>query len=531
MTWKGCGVILQTFVHMRFPCLQALRLGLVVFLCFLASGQGWGETKNPIFKLIDTPSPADSANSADQTKAVASAKDGQPVELDQTFWENARLSAAKRLAAFKARSRPNTVYLLKVDGEIDLGLAPFIQRVVKEVEQEPGAVLLLDINTFGGRLDAAVTIRDALINSHAPSIAFINRRAISAGALIALSTDLIVMAQASTIGAATPVQLSPLSQEAQPVSEKVVAYFRSEMKATAESHNRPGNLAEAMVDADVAIAGVVNAGKLLSLTTEDARRYGLTELAVTDRADLLKQLNLGDAKFVEKHVNWGEILARILTNSTVSSILLIAGLLGIYIEVKTAGFGLAGIGSIICLALFFFGHYVVSLVGLEELLLFGGGLILLLIEAFLIPGFGVIGILGIGAILASLFLAMLGLPLVISYDLGLVNGAIHVLGGSIIIAFAIMLASFRFLPTSGFARRIVLTTRQFESEGFRSTRPEWQNLLDQSGIALTDLRPSGKALIAAVKYDVITLGDYIDKGQAIRVVRVEGMRIVVRREE
>lgn len=182
------------------------------------------------------------------------------------------LAAFAFLAPFAstvAQEKRPVVYVAPIEGVIDLGLAPFVQRVIDEAQAAGAAAVILEINTFGGRVDAAVLIRDALLNARVRTIAFVNKRAISAGALISLSAENLVMAGGGTIGAATPVQMGQPGAAAQPVAEKTVSYMRKEFRATAESRKRPPLLAEAMVDADVEIPGVIEKGKLLTLTTEE----------------------------------------------------------------------------------------------------------------------------------------------------------------------------------------------------------------------------------------------------------------------
>src|SRR3990167_5852804 len=166
-----------------------------------------------------------------------------------------------------AQEKRPVVYVVPIESMIDLGLAPFVQRVLDEATEAGAAAVILDINTFGGRLDAAVQIRDALLNARGRTIAFVNKRAISAGALISLAAENIVMAEGGTIGAATPVQMGQSGEAAQPVGEKTVSYVRKEFRATAESRKRPPLFAEAMVDADAEIRGVIGKGKLLTLRT------------------------------------------------------------------------------------------------------------------------------------------------------------------------------------------------------------------------------------------------------------------------
>ncbi|MGH7339004.1 MAG: SDH family Clp fold serine proteinase, partial [Candidatus Rokuibacteriota bacterium] len=191
------------------------------------------------------------------------------------------LSAVVSAATSEAQETRPVVYVARIEGVIDLGLAPFVRRVLDDAAAAGAAAVVLEINTFGGRVDAAVVIRDALLGTPLTTVAFIDKRAISAGALISLAAKTIVMADGGTIGAATPVQAG--AEGAQPVSEKTVSYMRKEFRATAESRGRPPLIAEAMVDPDVEIPGVIEKGKLLTLTTTEALKYKVADF----RADSL----------------------------------------------------------------------------------------------------------------------------------------------------------------------------------------------------------------------------------------------------
>ena len=185
--------------------------------------------------------------------------------------------------------------MIPIEGTIDMGLAPFVKRALAEAEATKADALILDINTFGGRVDAAVVIRDALLASPVRTIAFVNRRAISAGALISLAAKEIVMTEGATIGAATPVQMSPTGGEASPVEEKTVSYVRKEFRATAESRGRPLRIAEAMVDRDVEIPGLNPKGKLLTLTTNEALVRKVADRQANTLDSLLAGSDLGSA--------------------------------------------------------------------------------------------------------------------------------------------------------------------------------------------------------------------------------------------
>lgn len=421
--------------------------------------------------------------------------------------------------------RPAAVYVIPIEGTIDLGLAPFVARVLGEAAQAGAAAVILDINTFGGRVDAAVQIRDALLNSKLRTVAFVNKRAISAGALISLAAENIVMAGGGTIGAATPVQMAQSGEAAQPAAEKTVSYVRKEFRATAESRKRPPLLAEAMVDADVAVGGVIEKGKLLTLTTEEALKHGLADFRADTLENALEQLGLAGAELRRASPNWAEHLVRWLTNPVLSSLLISIGMVGILVGLRTGDFGIAGGIGIASLALFFWGHWLVQLAGWEELLLALSGVILLALELFVIPGFGLAGVLGIIALLAGLILSLVGAgdtPQVILLAAGRVVFAL-------LVALAASLALLRFLPRLPFGRRLILETGLGAGHAYGSAPDSDLRWLGKHGHASSVLRPAGIAEIEGERVDVVSDGELIDAGQAVEVTRVDGNRIVVRR--
>jgi membrane-bound serine protease (ClpP class) len=413
------------------------------------------------------------------------------------------------------------VYLVNVEGIIDLGLAPFIKRVIKEAEKNKAEAVILKINTFGGRLDAAVQIRDALIDSKIKTIAYIDKRAISAGALISLACNIIVMSEASTVGAATPVEIGPT--ETKPTSEKVVSYFRSEMKSTAEKNHRPSNLAEAMVDPDVEIPGLDPKGKLLTLTTESAIKYKFADFVSNSVNEILAKLQYEGSEIITFKINWAEQIVRWITQPVVSSLLMTIGFLALLLEFKAPGFGFPGILGILSLSLFFFGHYIVNLAGLEEILLFVVGLALTLAEIFVIPGFGIVGILGILAIITSLTLSLMDAKIPFSFET--ISSAITRVGISIIITFAGILTMLKFLPSSPIGKRLILSQEQTNTD---SNSIDLQ--IGIEGITHTQLRPSGIAIINGKRCDVITDGEFLDAGTKIIVTHIEGAKIIVEKK-
>jgi membrane-bound serine protease (ClpP class) len=417
------------------------------------------------------------------------------------------------------------VYVAPIEGIIDLGLAPFVRRVLDEATQAGAAAVVLEINTFGGRVDAAVLIRDSLLRAKVRTVAFVNKRAISAGALISLAAETIVMADGGTIGAATPVQVggSP-GTGTRPTDEKTVSYMRKEFRSTAEHRKRPPLIAEAMVDPDVAIPGLIEKGKLLTLTTTEALEHKVADFRADSLEAVLTRLELGNAEVRRVSENWAEQLVRFLTHPVLSSLLMTVGMLGIIVELRTPGFGVPGALGITSLVLFFWGHWLVRLAGWEEILLVSAGLVLLAIELFVTPGFGVIGVAGIAAILAGLILSLIGAGATTE----MVIGATARVALSLLVAVAASVALLRLLPRLPFGRRLVLDTGLTTDTGYASAPEEDRQWLGKQGTALSPLRPAGIADLGGNRMDVVSQGEWIEAGTPIEVIRVDGNRIVVR---
>jgi membrane-bound serine protease (ClpP class) len=430
------------------------------------------------------------------------------------------------LAGAQAPAQPEMpiVYVAPIEGIIDLGLAPFVERVLAEATEAKASAVVLEINTFGGRVDAAVLIRDALLRARVRTVAFINKRAISAGALISLAAETIVMAEGGTIGAATPVQMGAPGDASKPVDEKSVSYMRKEFRATAESRKRPPLVAEAMVDPDVVIAGVIAKGKLLTLTTTEALKLGVADVRADSLEAVLKHLKLPGAEVRRPTVNWAEQLVRFFTHPVLSSVLMTVGILGIIVELRTPGFGVPGALGLTSLGLFFWGHWLVRLAGWEEILLVTLGLILLALEIFVIPGFGVAGVLGILALGGGLALSLVGAGATGS----LVLYAIGRVALSLLLAIGLSLVLLRFLPYLPYGRSLVLDTGLDAGTGYASAPESDLMWVGKQGTAATPLRPAGIADLQGNRVDVVSQGEYIEADAPIVVVRVDGNRIVVR---
>lgn len=398
------------------------------------------------------------------------------------------------------------VYLVSIKGTIDLGLSAYVERALEEAVSNKVKAVILEIDTFGGRVDAAVQIRDQIINLNVPSVAYIKNRAWSAGALIALSAKYILMDKSASIGAAEP----------RPADEKNISALRAEFTSTALSRGRSGEIAAAMVDKDIEIENVIEKDKILTLNAEQAIKLNIADNIVLNNEEVLNFLNLRDAKIVHINPNWAENISRFVTNPIVSPLLLSIGFLGLIIEFWTLGWGIAGSMGLISLSLFFGGHIIAGLAGFETIILFAIGLLLLLAEVFLIPGFGLAGIGGAAAILASIFLTF-GSMVQATYSI------LIALGVSIIGFFLLI----KYIPSTRTWRKFVLSTEQKKELGYTVGTKDLKRLTGKEGIAITPLRPSGIVEVNGKKLNALTLGEYVDSNTKIKIISVEGNKIVV----
>lgn len=420
-----------------------------------------------------------------------------------------------------------TVYQVQIHtggGMIDPGVAAFVERAIEDAEAENAAAIVFDIDTFGGRVDAATVIRDAILDADPLTIAFIDKRAISAGALISLSCDKIVMTQGGSIGAATVIE----GATGDKASDKTISYFRAEMRSTAERTGRDPKIAEAMVDDKVEIPELsAEAGRPATLTTTQALKYKIADQSVETLPALLQLYELGDARVVQVVPNWAEDFVSFLTHPVVSSILLAVGIFGLIAEVKAPGWGVGGTISLVALGLFFGSHYLVHLAEWDEMFLFVVGVGLLIAEIFFIPGFGVVGLAGILCIVGSLLLTQMG-----DFELWSLEefaGLVSRLTVSLVAAIGLAALFLRSLPRIGAFSRLVLQRQAPSSEGFVSASTEHdQELVGLEGVTLTYLRPVGVGLFGGRRLDVIAEGEFIAANKPIRIVAAHGNRILVR---
>jgi membrane-bound serine protease (ClpP class) len=420
-------------------------------------------------------------------------------------------------APLPAQQREPLVYRIPVTGTVEMGLAPFVERSLREAAAAGATAAVLELDTPGGRVDAAERISDALSDAPLPVYAWVNRRAFSAGALIALSTNRVYMRPGSVMGAATPV-----GGDGVKAAEKYVSAMRSEFRAIAEARGLDPRVAEAMVDEAVEVPGVVAKGQLLSLSTEEAKRVGYAAEAA-DWDALMGHIGAPGARVVEARANWAEQLVRFFSNPLVAPLLLSLGFLGLIVEIKTPSFGLAGVVGLACLALFFGSHLIIGLAGWESIILFAAGLVLLAVEAFVLPGFGVAGFLGILAVLASIVLSMVGRRPT-GTDIAVAGG---VIAGSLAVVLVVSWQLLRHLSADQQRQRGTLWATTSRAQGYVAS-PLRTDLVGAEGVALTDLRPAGTARFGDERVDVVSEGPFVTAGTAVRITRAEGYRHVVR---
>ncbi len=425
------------------------------------------------------------------------------------------------------------VYRVPIKGTIDLGLPPFIQRTLEDAESNEATAVIFDINTFGGRVDAATQIKDAILGANISTIAFINRRAISAGALISLSCEKIYMTGGGLIGAATAVDMTGKKG-----SEKVISFMREEMASTAEKRGRSKEIARGMVDEELTFTHLVigrdsikvddvegrKDGKLISLTTEQALKYKIADGTAENIEALLDSLGYSSVKIIETAENWSEAIVRFLTNPVVASLLTTFGFLGILFELQSPGWGIPGFVGLACLILSLSASYIAQLATMSDMLFILTGLALIVLEALVIPGFGVAGLGGIGLMIYGLYLLLLPDIPVGEEVLGqAMDGFLIGLVGAVIGLVLLV----KLMIKTKFWEQLTAPDTQKKEDGYSNTLG-WESLQGETGIADTDLHPSGWVRVKDQRIFVVSEGEFIEEGKEIQILSVDGNRVLVR---
>ena len=434
------------------------------------------------------------------------------------------------------------VYQIPIKDMIEPSLIYILGRGLKEAEELGASAVVFVMDTPGGRVDTTEEIIRLIEKVKVPTYTFVEHNAISAGAIIALSTDYIYMAPGSKIGDAMPIMASPqggMQSLGDAEREKIESYVDSLIRGLAQRKGRPEDLASAMVRRSVEFKIgdeiICKEGEILTLTHLEAERVFeidgvkrplLSEGTVDNVDAMLERAGLPGAEIRAMEISDLERIARFI--SMLAPILMTIGMLALWIEFQTPGIGWGAVVGAVCLGLFFFGHHIAGLAGQEEMLLFLLGLILLLVEIFALPGFGLIGVTGIFLMMWSLLVSMAPNfadgPLIPALpDL---KTPIRNMVTSMILSGVGMLLISRYLPKSRAASWLVLKESTSTKSGYQSS-DQHPDLLGQTGRTVTALRPGGAAMFGEQRQDVIARGEFIDTGSAVKVVEVHGSRIVV----
>ncbi len=401
-------------------------------------------------------------------------------------------------------------------------------RAMDEADSLQAAYILLTLDTYGGAVDVADRMRTRLLNSDAVTLVFIENNAASAGALISIACDSIFMKKEATIGAAVVV-----TGEGGAAGEKYQSYFREKFRATAQSTGRDPDIAEAMVNPDVYIPGVIDSGKILTLTAEEALSLGYCERIVEREEDILEYMHLDNAEVREFHLTGIDRIIRFLTDPVVSGLLITVIFFGIFFELQSPGIGFPLIAAITAAVLYFTPLYLDGLAENWEILLFVIGIMLIAAEIFVIPGFGVAGISGIILTLGGLVLSLVQN---VRFDFrgvpgGQISEAVTVVLLSLLITIALLFFLGSRLRSNPLTRALVFTHEEKAEHGYTTDLFMKDNPSGKTGTAMTDLRPGGKVQIGDEVYDAVTAGEYIEKGKTVTVLEARGYLLKVEEKE
>jgi len=449
--------------------------------------------------------------------------------------------------------------IIPVEGTVDHGMAAFISRGLDFAAQYDNPLVILEINTFGGQVDAAFNIVDTIAACKLPTIAFVKSKAISAGALIALSADQLVMSENTTIGDVAP--LINTNDGPKMLGEKFQSPLRAKFRTLAAKNGYPESLAEAMVTEEIAVYEVifsdtvmyldsakladlspavkkkiketrlvVRRGELLTMTETEAKRYGFSKMTVSNIDEMLQKMGYEDVEIIRATENWSEKLVRII--AAISPILMMLGFAALYIETRSPGFGIGGILGVFCLALVFFGQYMVGLADYTELLFLIAGMVLLTVEIFVLPGFGIAGIAGILLMMAGMVLSFQSFSIpkpefpwqYAIFMENIMRVALSILGSVLLV-----IVFFKYF----FVRLGTVVKGPYLSATLQGTAADsavcFVPNVGGRGKAITPLRPSGKIWIDGEECDVVTDGQFIENGAEVVVSQIQGNRIVVQK--
>jgi len=423
-------------------------------------------------------------------------------------------------------NRPFRVYTFDIKEQIAPPVWRTTQKAFEKAYAEKADLMLIHMNTYGGMVDAADSIRTKILNSKIPVYVFIDNNAASAGALISIACDSIYMIAGANIGAATVVD-----QAGEVVPDKFQSYMRSMMRSTAEAKGRDPMIAQAMVDPSIYIAGISDSGKVLTFTTSEAVKFGFAEGKASSIEEVLKLAGHENYEIIPHKLSGTDKIINMLIHPVVSGILIMIIIGGLYFEIQTPGIGFPLAASVLAALLYFAPLYLEGMASNWEVLIFVLGVILLLVEIFAIPGFGVAGITGLTLIVAGLSFAMVDTigdsPFSVDY-IALAKSFFIV----IIAVFSSILLSLylsqRIFSTNRFGH-LALDTIQNKSDGFTSADQGYTAMIGKNGRTFSILRPSGKVIIDDEMYDATAVSGYINADTDVVVLSYHTGQLFVRK--
>lgn len=458
-----------------------------------------------------------------------------------------------------AQGNAPTIVVVPVSGTVDPAMAAFINRALQSSKEYPNRLIILEIDTYGGQVDAAFQIVDTLLNFPDTVFSYVKTKAISAGALVALAGKKLIMKNGTTIGDVAPLTYSKEGPEM--LGEKFQSPIRAKFRTLAKRNGYPETLTEAMVTKEISVyevkfsdttlyldsiglselspaekkkiistKNIVSSTELLTMDDIEAQRLGFSSMSVSGFDEMISRLGYQDARIIRIQSNWSEKMASFI--GTIAPVLMMIGFAALYIELRTPGFGAPGIIGIICLAAVFFGQYMVGLADYTELLLLAIGAVLLAIELFVTPGFGLMGIAGILAMVAGMVLSfqdfVIPKPQFPWQAKILMNNLLTVLA-SFLGSMVLIVLFFRYV----FPRIGKVVQGPYLQETLADARVDSENenrlLIGQTGVVCSPLHPAGKARFNDEVVDVVAEGEFIEKESEVVVSEINGNRIVVTR--
>lgn len=439
------------------------------------------------------------------------------------------------------------VFVFDINKNIEPGMWRQTQKSFEEAKKANADYIIVNVNTYGGMVNMADSIRTKILNSPVPVYVFIVNNAASAGALISIAADRIYMKTGARIGSASVVD-----QTGKIMPEKYQSYMRSTMRATAEAHGkdtiinedgdtivkwkRDPKIAEAMVDPRIYIENVIDTGQIIAFTANEALENGYCEAIVGDIKELLEHAQIENYEISKYEPTKMENLIGFLISPAIQGILIMLIVGGIYFELQSPGIGFPLGAAVLAAILYFSPLYLEGLAENWEMVIFAIGLILIILEIFVIPGFGIAGIGGIILALTGLVLSMVD-NIIFEFEFHAVEAITTVLKSFMIVSVSIFLSfilslylSKKMLTSKTFSW-IVLNSTQKKEEGFIGVESSQKELIGKTGIAFTDLRPSGKVEIEDETYDAKSEIGYIEKGQKVKVIDFKSGQLYVMKTE